>query len=244
MLGGKGFFRGSSILASGHAGTGKSSLAAHFAAASCSRGERCLYVAFEESPSQILRNMQSIGINLETWVDKDLLRFHATRPTGSGLEMHLVTVIKMVQDFCPDVVILDPLTSFLSMGDEGQVGFMLMCMIDFIKGRQITAFITSLVHSSGAPEESGAVVSSLIDTWLLLRNTEDNGERNRALFILKSRGMSHSNESREFVLTDKGIRILDVVRKSDGKVLTGSARGARGQVDHKSSAGRKRKSRS
>ncbi len=229
MLDGKGFYRGSTLLASGAAGTGKTSLAAHFAEAACRRGERCLYVALEESPGQILRNMQSIGIDLSPYVNKKLLRFHAVRPSAYGLEMHLVTVFKLVEELRPKAVVLDPLTALLSMGDKTQVVLILMRLIDFLKTHRITAFFTSLTNGDSEDRESG--VSSLIDTWLTVRNVEANGERNRALFILKSRGMPHSNQAREFVLTDKGVQLIEVYRGTGGEVFTGSRRATRQDDD-------------
>lgn len=223
MLGGAGYYRGSSVLVTGTAGTGKSSIAAHFADAACRRGERALYFAFEESPTEIMRNMRSIGINLKIWVDKGLLQFHATRPTIFGLERHLTTLRKAVNDFKPQVVIVDPLNSFGSEGNLCEVKAMLVRMIDFLKTNQITGLYTSLTSAGSAFDQSEVSVSSLIDTWLLLRAIESGGERNRGLFILKSRGMAHSNQIREFLLTDHGVELRDVYVGAAG-VLTGSAR--------------------
>ncbi len=223
MLGGAGYYRGSSILITGTAGTGKSSVAAHFADAACRRGERALYFAFEESPNEIIRNMRSIGMDLKMWVDKGLLRFHATRPTIFGLERHLTTLRKAVNDFQPQVVIVDPLNSFGDEGNLGEVKTMLVRMIDFLKTNQITGLYTSLTSGGMALDQSEVSVSSLIDTWLLLRAIESGGERNRGLFILKSRGMAHSNQIREFLLTDQGVELRDVYVGASG-VLTGSAR--------------------
>ena len=223
MLGGEGYFRGSSVLVSGTAGTGKSSLAAHFADAACRRGERVLYCAFEESPSQIMRNMSSIGIDLEQWVQKGLLRFLANRPTFAGLEAHLVMMHKMVNAFKPQAVILDPLNSFVVGGNEVEVKSMLMRLVDFLKTSQITGFFTHLTSGSGLLEQTEVAISSLIDTWLLLRDIESGGERNRGLSVLKSRGMAHSNQIREFLLTDHGVELRDVYVGPSG-VLTGSAR--------------------
>jgi circadian clock protein KaiC len=206
MLGGRGVYRGSTVLVSGTAGTGKTSLAAHFADAACRRGERCLYFAFEESQSQVARNMRSIGLDLSTWSDRALLRFYATRPTAYGLEMHLATLHKLIVDFKPRVVIVDPITTFLGAGTSSQAEAMLMRLIDFLKARQITGLFTSLTHTGHATEASQVAVSSLIDTWLLLRDLEAGGQRKRGLQVLKSRGMSHSNEVREFRLTDKGLQ--------------------------------------
>jgi circadian clock protein KaiC len=223
MLGGAGYFRGSSILISGTAGTGKSSLAAHFAAAACRRGERALYFAFEESPSQIIRNMRSIGIDLQQWVKKGLLQFQANRPTFAGLEMHLTMIHRAINAFKPQVVIVDPLNSFVIGGNETEVKAMLMRLVDFLKMNQITGFFTNLTSGGSALEQTDIAISSLIDTWLLLRDIEIGGERNRGLYILKSRGMAHSNQIREFLLTDHGVELRDVYVGPSG-VLTGSAR--------------------
>ena len=223
MLGGAGYYRGSSVLISGTAGTGKTSLAAHFAEAACRRGERAIFFAFEESANQIMRNMRSIGIDLQPWVQKGLLQFQATRPTFAGLEMHLTTMHKAINAFKPQVVIVDPLNSFVIGGNEIEVKSMLMRLVDFLKMKQITGLFTSLTTSGGALEQSEVAISSLIDTWLLLRTIESGGERNRGLYILKSRGMAHSNQIREFLLTDHGVELRDVYVGASG-VLTGSAR--------------------
>jgi circadian clock protein KaiC len=223
MLGGAGYYRGSSILISGTAGTGKSSLAAHFAAAACRRGERALYFAFEESPSQIIRNMRSIGIDLQVWVKKGLLQFQANRPTFAGLEMHLTMMHKAINAFKPQVVIVDPLNSFVIGGNETEVKAMLMRLVDFLKMNRITGLFTNLTSGGSALEQTDIAISSLIDTWLLLRDIEIGGERNRGLYILKSRGMAHSNQIREFLLTDHGVELRDVYVGPSG-VLTGSAR--------------------
>ncbi len=223
MLGGAGYFRGSSVLVSGTAGTGKSSLAAHFAAAACARGERVLYFAFEESASQIIRNMASIGINLAPWVAQDLLRFHAARPTLAGLEMHLATMLKEIARFEPAIVLLDPLNSFVTVGNEDDVKLMLLRLADALKVRGITGLFTSLTAGGGALEDTDISISSLIDTWLLVRDMENGGERNRGLYILKSRGMPHSNQIREFSLTPQGIELREAYVGPAG-VLTGSAR--------------------
>ncbi|MDD8025845.1 MAG: circadian clock protein KaiC [Acidobacteriota bacterium] len=223
MLGGAGYFRGSSVLISGTAGTGKSSLAAHFAEAACRRGEKVLFFAFEESPCQIMRNMGSIGIDLQPWVKKGLLQFQATRPTFTGLERHLATIHKAINVFKPEVVIVDPLNSFIIGSNEIEVKSMLMRLMDFLKMKQITGLFTSLTTSGGSLEQSEAAISSLIDTWLLVRDIEFGGERNRGLSILKSRGMVHSNQIREFLLTDHGVELRDVYVGASG-MLTGSAR--------------------
>lgn len=223
MLGGTGYYRGSSVLVSGTAGTGKSSFAAHFADAACRRGERVLYFSFEESPSQIMRNMRSIGIDLQPWVKKGLLQFHANRPSFAGLETHLAMKHKLINDFKPQVVILDPLNSFVIGDNEVGVKAMLMRLLDFLKTNQITGLFTNLTSGGGVLEQTEVAISSLIDTWLLLRAIDSGGERNRGLSILKSRGMAHSNQIREFLLTDHGVELRDVYVGASG-VLTGSAR--------------------
>lgn len=223
MLSGKGYFRGSTILVSGTAGTGKTSLAAQFVEAACKRGERVLYFAFEESPSQFMRNMSSIGIKLEPWMKKGLLHFHATRPTLFGLEHHLTTSIKLINKIKPQIVILDPIDAFVMGGNQTEVKIMLLRLVDYLKMKQITAFFTSLTSAGDNQELTDVSISSLIDTWLLLRDIEIGGERNRGLYVLKSRGMDHSNQIREFILTDHGTELLDVYVGPEG-VLTGSAR--------------------
>jgi circadian clock protein KaiC len=223
MLGAKGYYRGSSILVTGTAGTGKSSLAAHFVDAACRRGERCLYFAFEESRNQIIRNMRSIGIDLEPWVKGGLLEFRNSRPSLYGLEMHLVTMHKAIEAFDPAIVVVDPISNLEAAASAMEVKSMLSRLIDFLKMKQITAFCTDLTASGSSVEFTEAGISSLMDTWLLLRVLEESGERNRGLYILKSRGMEHSNQIREFCLSEKGIQLEDVYIGSGG-VLTGSAR--------------------
>jgi circadian clock protein KaiC len=223
MLGGKGFYRGSSILLTGAAGTGKSSMAAHFARAACQRGERALYMASEQSPAEIVRNMRSIGVDLEPWVKRGLLHFHAARPGSSGLEKHLVTIHQATEEFKPQVVVIDPITNFAAVGNFSDVKSMVTRVIDMFKSRQITAMFTSLTRGDSEPELSEIGVSSQMDVWLLLRNLECNGERNRGLFVLKARGIAHSNQIREFALTDRGVQLLDVYIGTAG-LLTGSAR--------------------
>jgi circadian clock protein KaiC len=223
MLEGKGFYRGSSVLISGTAGVGKTSIAAHFAEAACKRGERVIYFCFEESPDQLMRNMLSIGIKLEPWVRKGLLQFQATRPTFYGLEMHLAVTHKTVNAFEPDIVILDPINTFVVGDKEFEVKNMLMRIVDFLKAKQITALFTSLTSGESALENTDVGISSLIDTWLLLRDIELNGERNRGMYVLKSRGMANSNQIREFILTDHGVELREVYVGASG-VLTGSAR--------------------
>ncbi len=224
MLGGKGYYRGSTILVSGTAGTGKSSMAAHMVDAACGRGERCVYFSFEESPPQMIRNMRSIGLNLEQWEKKGLLKFHSTRATFYGLEMHLAIIHKLVNDFRPKVVVLDPVGSLIEAGNQRDAHIMLIRLIDFLKSRGITAFLTNLTNTSiDSLERTDIAISSIVDTWLFVRDLELNGERNRALYVLKSRGMAHSNQLREFLITDRGVDLLDIYVGPEG-VLTGSSR--------------------
>ena len=228
MLGGEGIYRGSSVLISGSAGTGKSSIAAKLTEATCQRGERALFFAYEESAAQIIRNMQSINIDLAPWVEKGLLQIHASRPTLHGLEQHLVMMHDSVRAFRPTFVSVDPISN-LQMGyEEAEVKPTLMRLIDFLKTEQITAVFTSLTGDEAMPETSQLGVSSLMDTWLLLRNVEHSGERNRTIFVQKSRGMAHSNQVREFIFSDEGIDLVDVHLSGD-RVLTGRARIAQEQ---------------
>ena len=225
MLDGKGFFRGSSILVSGTAGTGKTSIAATFANASCKRKEKCLYFAFEESPQQIVRNMRSIGIDLQPHLDSGMLQFHASRPTIFGLEMHLLAIHKKIQQFKPQTIILDPITNLITAGLITEVKAILIRLIDFLQAAQITVMFTALNLNSVVTEQTDEGVSSLVDAWLTVRDMESNGERNRGLYIMKSRGMKHSNQVREFVITDEGLTLIDVYLGAEG-ILTGSAREA------------------
>jgi circadian clock protein KaiC len=225
MMGGKGYFRGSSILASGSAGTGKTSLAGYFVDAASRRGESSLYFAFEESAAQIVRNLRSIGLNLEPSLRKGLLQVHAARPTTSGLEGHLSAMHRLIEEKKPRVVVVDPISNLISVGTSIEVKAMLARLIDFMKVRQMTALFTSLTLDENHPEGTDIGISSFMDTWLVLRNVEVNGERTRALNVLKSRGMAHSNQVREFVLTNDGLKLLDVVR-DQGRVLVGAAREA------------------
>lgn len=238
MLGGKGFFRSTSILVSGGAGTGKSSLAAHFVQAACQRGERALYMASEQSTDEVIRNMRSIGIDLEPWVKRGLLRFYASRPATFGLERHLVTIHDLTAAFNPKVVVIDPITNFASVGSYSEVKSMVTRLIDVFKSHQITTMFTSLTSGENAAEMSEVGVSSQMDSWLWLRTLECNGERNRGLYVLKSRGMAHSNQIREFMLTDHGVQLLDVYVGPSG-LLTGSARVA--QAAREQAEGEERK---
>jgi circadian clock protein KaiC len=239
MLGGKGFYRGSSILVTGTAGTGKSSLAARFAQESCARGERCLYFAFEESESQITRNMRSVGNDLQPSIKKGLLKFVAGRPTALGIEMHLALMHRHIRQFQPRMVIVDPITNLMNAGALRDATAMLTRLIDFLKMEQITAVFTSLTKGDDDREATDVGISSLIDTWLLLRNIELGGERNRGLYVLKSRGMPHSNQIREFLLTSRGIELLDVYVGGEG-VLTGSMRTAQEERERAAEAGKVR----
>jgi circadian clock protein KaiC len=231
MLSGRGFFRGSSILVSGTAGTGKTSLACSFARATCQNGERCLFFAFEESPAQIMRNVRSVGIDLEPFTVGGLLRFHASRPSLYGLETHLAVMHKQIDVFKPSVVIIDPVTNMMTAGLARDARSVLLRLIDYLKGLQITVFMNSLTHDGNTIEQSEVEISSLIDTWLFVRDIELGGERNRGMYILKSRGMAHSNQIREFVLGRQGIELVDVYLGPAG-VLTGSARIAQAAKEH------------
>jgi len=217
MLDGKGYYRGSSILVSGTAGTGKTSVAAHFAQETARRGERCLYLAFEESPHQLLRNMQSIGLNLEPFVKKGVLKVHSTRPTLHGLEMHLVQIHKMVAEFAPAAIIIDPVSNFVDSSTAIETQSMLLRLIDFLKSKQITALLTHLTSSGRAAEGTDIGISSLIDTWILVRDFETGDERTRGLYVLKSRGMPHSKQIREFLITSRGIELKERPGNSRGK---------------------------
>ncbi|HBA84416.1 MAG TPA: KaiC 1 [Verrucomicrobia bacterium] len=223
MLAGKGYYRGSSVLVSGSPGVGKSSIAAHFIDAACRRGERCQLFAYEESSDQIMRNMRSIGIDLAPWIEKGLLQIHAVRPTLCGIESHLVSMHHKIGAFKPSVVVVDPISSLSITQDEAELKPTLMRLIDFLKMQKITALFTSLVSGGMNLEDSQVGVSSLMDTWLLLRNAETNGERNRTFYVLKSRGTAHSNQIREFVITNKGVDLQEIYLGAD-KTLTGSAR--------------------
>jgi len=225
MLGGHGFFKGGSVLVSGTAGTGKTSISACFANEVCNQKKKCLYFAFEESPNQIIRNMRSINMDLKKHVDKGLLEFHASRPTLHGLEQHLVAIHKIIKKFKPDAVVLDPITNLITVGSVSEVKSMLIRLIDFLQEEQITVMFTALSLNTVVSEQTDEGVSSLVDAWILVRDIEFNGERNRGMYIMKSRGMKHSNQVREFVISDRGIDLVEVYLGPDG-VLTGSAREA------------------
>jgi circadian clock protein KaiC len=208
MLSGQGYYRGSTILVSGTAGTGKTSLAAHFLDAACRRGERCLCFLFEESPQQLLRNMRSIGIDLAPWVAGGLLQFHADRPSRYGLETHLVTMHQVVADFRPAVTIIDPVTNLMTVGTYADVQAMLTRLIDHLKTANVTAMLTSLMPGQTEIERTETTISSLMDTWIMLANDQVGDRHRRGLYVLKSRGMAHSNELCEFVLTDHGLNLF------------------------------------
>lgn len=230
MLGGRGFFRGSSILLSGTPGTGKTSVSSNFAQAACKRGERVLFFSFEESSDQIIRNMQSIGLRLEPFVKNGLLRFHSARPSVYGLEMHLATMFKEIGDFKPSLVIVDPITSLMDLGTKSEGTAMVTRLIDYLKAGQITSLFTSLTQGGHLLEDNIASVTSPMDAWLSLQDFEGNGERNRIFYVLKARGMAHSNQIREFLISDHGIDIVDAYIGISG-VLTGSARAAQGALE-------------
>ncbi|HET7827055.1 MAG TPA: ATPase domain-containing protein [Anaeromyxobacter sp.] len=230
MFGGKGYYKGSTILCSGTAGTGKTSLAAHLVDSTCARGQRCLYFAFEESSAQLVRNMRSVGIDLARWIDDGKLRMVASRPHASGLETHLLHVHRHVDTFRPAVVVLDPITNLVAAGTAIDARSMLTRLIDFLKSRLITTFFTSLTTAGGEVETSDVGISSLIDTWVLLDVVRSGGERNRTLTIVKSRGMPHSNQATEYRLTSGGVELMDTYLGPSG-VLTGSARLAKEAED-------------
>ncbi|MGA2243719.1 MAG: circadian clock protein KaiC [Verrucomicrobiota bacterium] len=230
MLGGKGFFRGRSILLTGTAGTGKTIISSNFAHAASARGERVLFFSFEESPNQIIRNMHSIGLRLEPLVKRGRLRFHSQRPSLCGLEMHLATMFKEIEAFDPQVVIVDPITSLMDLGSISEGKGMVTRLIDYLKAGQVTSLFTSLTQGGHALQQSEGGMSSLMDAWILLQDFEGNGERNRVLYVLKARGMKHSNQIREFLISDHGIDVVDAYIGASG-VLTGSARAAQGALE-------------
>ncbi|HEX8348525.1 MAG TPA: circadian clock protein KaiC, partial [Hymenobacter sp.] len=224
MFGRRGFYKGSSILITGTAGTAKTTLAIAFANQICEQHGRCLFFAFEESPQQLVRNMSSVGINLGPWIEQGLLHIEASRPTINGLEKHLVTLHKLIGEFKPDAVVIDPISNLITVGNITEVRSMLTRLIDFLKVNNITALFTSLINGRNIQQEmTEEGVSSLVDTWLSVRDLEGIGERNRGISILKARGMAHSNQVREFVITSEGIQLLDVVI-GPGGIVTGASR--------------------
>lgn len=230
MLGGAGFFKGSSILVSGTAGTGKTSLCGHMADAACRRGEKVLYLSFEESSKQIVRNLGSIGVHLEKWENENLLKFHSERVSINGLEGHLTLIHKLINLFEPAVIILDPINAYLSNDDELEAKSMIVRLIDYIKSKNITGFFTTLTTAAGVEATTAIDISSLMDSWLLLRDIEENGERNRGLYVLKSRGIANSNQIREFLITSHGVDLKEVYLGSTG-ILTGSSRKVQELID-------------
>lgn len=225
MFLGGGFYRGSNILVSGTAGTAKTTVGCYFANEQCKNNERTIYFAFEESPQQLVRNMKSIGIDLEKHIKKGLLQIHSSRPSLNGLEMHLLTLRKLIREFKPTTIIIDPISNLITVGSQQEVRSMLVRLIDMLKVNNITALFTSLNKQTDTvrPDLAEESVSSLVDTWITVRDMEGIGERNRGIFIIKARGMGHSNQVREFVITNKGIELLDVELGPNG-ILTGAAR--------------------
>jgi circadian clock protein KaiC len=221
-------------LVTGTAGTGKSSMGASFVDAACKRGESAMYFAFEESPQQIIRDMRSVGIDLNRWVKKGLLQIDAARPSTFGLEMHLVRMHHQLAKNNPKVVVVDPISGLLRGGSQHDVNALVLRVVDFLRQRGITGFFTAL-NADDDLQSTSINISSLVDSWILLRNIEVNGERNRLLYVLKSRGMAHSNQVREFLLTPKGVQLLEVYLGPAG-VLTGSARVAREAQDRREEA--------
>jgi circadian clock protein KaiC len=221
MLSGKGYYRGSTILLSGTAGTGKTSLAAHFVDAACRRGERSVYFLFEESPLQLMRNMRSIGIDLQQWVERGLLQFHADRPSRFGLETHLASMYRAVREFKPLVTVTDPVTNLLTVGTQNDVRSMLTRVIDYLKLESITGVFTSLSPGKTELEQTDAAISSLMDTWIVLTINEEQRQRRRWVSILKSRGMAHSNTVNEYRLTDRGFQVLDAESTREGRANGG-----------------------
>ncbi|RZJ56194.1 MAG: circadian clock protein KaiC [Flavobacterium sp.] len=225
MFQGGGFYRGSNILVSGTAGTAKTTIACYFATQQCKSKEKTIYFAFEESPQQLVRNMKSIGVDLQKYLDNGTLQIHSSRPSLNGLELHLLTLRKLIKEFKPTTIIIDPISNLISVGSEHEVRSMLVRLIDMLKVNNITALFTSLNKQTDTvrPDLAEESVSSLVDTWITVRDMEGIGERNRGIFIVKSRGMGHSNQVREFVITSKGIELLDVELGPQG-ILTGAAR--------------------
>lgn len=225
MFHGGGFYRGSNILVSGTAGTAKTTVGCYFANEQCEKNEKTIYFAFEESPHQLVRNMKSIGVDLEKHITKGILQIHSSRPSLNGLELHLLTLRKLIKEFQPTTIIIDPISNLISVGSEHEVRSMLVRLIDMLKANNITAMFTSLNKQTDnfRPDLAEESVSSLVDTWITVRDMEGVGERNRGIFIIKARGMGHSNQVREFVITSKGIELLDVELGPQG-ILTGAAR--------------------
>jgi circadian clock protein KaiC len=230
MFGGEAYYKGSTILLSGTAGTGKTSAAVHLVRSACERDERVLYFAYEESPAQLARNMRSIGFDLESYMEKGLLRVHPSRPQANGLELHLLTAHKAIAEFDPAIVVVDPITNLISVASANETRSMFTRLIDFLKMRGTTALFTSLTAGDASAEQTDVGISSLIDTWIMLETVESGGERNRLLTIVKSRGMAHSNQKAEYRISADGIHLADTYLGPSG-VLTGSARLAQEAAD-------------
>jgi circadian clock protein KaiC len=229
MLGG-GYFKGTTVLCSGSAGTGKTSIAAHLVRAACEKGKRCLFFAFEESSAQLMRNMGAIGIDLGRYTANGSLELVASRPYAKGLEMHLLSMHKAVNQRQPALVVIDPVSNLVGSGSPLGSTSMLTRLLDFLKTRGITTLFTSLTEGGADKEQTAVAISSLIDTWLVLDVVRSSGERNRTLDVIKSRGMAHSNQTTEYRITDQGVLLLDTYLGPSG-VLTGSARLAREVAD-------------
>jgi len=224
-----GFYRGSSILLSGVAGTGKTTVGSHFVDAACRRGERCMFAVFEEGANEVCRNARSVGLDLQRWVEAGLLSFEAARPSLYGLEMHLARMHRDLERFKPSVVVIDPISAF--RGPAPEVHATLLRMVDLLKSRGITGLFTSLRSAVSLLDSTDQAVSSLMDSWIRLIDVEANGERNRVLYIIKSRGASHSNQVREYRMTDAGIELIDVYIGPEG-VLIGTSRLAQEAREH------------
>jgi circadian clock protein KaiC len=213
MLGGEGYFKSTTALITGRSGTGKSSLAAAFALAACERGERCLYFSFEESASQVVRNMRSLGMDLEPWVEQGLLAIRSFRPTFRGLEEHLVSVAEQTSLFDPTCVVMDPTTNFVTVGDEEEVKSMLTRILDLLKRRGTTLVMTALTAGVGTPDQTENPLSSLVDTWIVVDLELRGNVRHRAIHVVKSRGMEHSHEMRELLMSSRGLSIRGAKEK-------------------------------
>ena len=243
LFAGGGYARGSAVLISGTAGTGKTSLAAAFAEESCKRGERCLYLSYEESPGQLIQNMRSVGFDLEKWIKKGLLKIVSTRPAFFGLETHLLDLYKILADFKPTSVVIDPLTSLIGQAETSEIQSMMTRMIDALKSKGITGVFTSLVSSTAQNDTSGEIgVSSLIDTWIVVRELEENEGRRRirGLYIVKSRGTGHSSDVQKMIFSDDGIQVLpmevDATASADQKKKVGKSISAKKKIVGKSKA--------
>jgi circadian clock protein KaiC len=224
MLDGKGFFEGSSILVSGSAGTGKTSIAMSLINSTCKQNIPGLYCAFEESTSQITRNMSSIGLKIEPYIKSGVLKVYSSRPTLQNLELHLISIQKIIEEFKPKIIVLDPVTNLMSEGINSEIRQMLAHFVDYLKGMRITTLFTAAITLEtikSNPSDEG--ISAMMDTWILVRDIETNNERNRGIYVLKSRGMNHSAQVREFVITDNGIALLPIYLTPEG-ILTGSAK--------------------